>query len=428
MGQPSPTRLAILLVSSLSMTAAIGAQPGQAQSGAGASWQLEGMPKPTVQNAPPTKGVGGKAGGAPLNVGPGWPPADMPQPTVQNAPVAKSAPKISMAKPAKPRLPEATPTRTSTTGSISPIVSEAAAAPAPELPPRPPLAGKRSLAAFKSAPFPYQGAKPYDDQPFFEHAEEGRRGRLSVRTGEVLWEDKVYTDNRVLLYVPKDFAPAQPALMILYFHGHDSRLVRDVERRQGVLHQVEQAGLNAVVVAPQFALDAPDSSAGKFWQPGALATFVDEAAGHLARVSGNKRITPALQKAQIVIIAYSGGYAPAAWALHHGGISDRIAGVVVLDGMYGEYQKFADWIEQRRDAFFISAYGASSRDGNVELRRLIVDRPHRTVMGLAGKLERGAITFIAAPSEVRHQDFAAYAWTRDPITDLLTRLPQFAKH
>ncbi len=425
MGQPSPTRLAILLVSSLSMTTAIGAQPGQAQSGA--SWQLEGMPKPTVQNAPPTKGVGGKAGGVPLSVGAAWPPPDMPQPTVQNAPVAKSAPKIIVAKPIKPRAPEAPSTRTSTTGSISPVGSEPVGATVPELPPRPPLAGKRALAAFKAAPFPYQGTKPYDDQPFLDHVEEGRRGRLSVRTGEVLWEDKVYADNRVLLYVPKDFAPAQPALMILYFHGHDSRLVRDVERRQGVLHQVEQAGLNAVVVAPQFALEAPDSSAGKFWQPGALATFVDEAVGHLARVSGNKRITPALQKAQIVIIAYSGGYAPAAWALHHGGISDRIAGVIVLDGMYGEYQKFADWIEQRRDAFFITAYGASSRDGNIELRRLIVDRPHRTVMGLAGKLERGAITFIAAPSEVRHQDFVAYAWTRDPITDLLMRLPQYSK-
>ena len=393
MRRPSPTRLAFLVVSSVVFTAGAGG-PGRAQTPPGGTWVLEGMP----------------------------------QPLIQNAPLAKAAPKFIVAKPKTPRpVSAATASQPTTTSSIAPLVADQAIPAALPLPQRDPLQGKRALVAFKSAPFPYQGARPYDEQPFFDHIEEGRRGRPSVRTGEILWEDKTYNDNRALLYVPKGFAPTQPALIVLYFHGHDTRLVRDVERRQGVLHQVEQSGLNAVVVAPQFALDAPDSSAGKFWQSGALATFVDEAVGHLARLSGNKRANDKLQKSSIVIVAYSGGYAPAAWALHHGGLGERIAGVVVLDGMYGEYQKFADWIDQRRDAFFISAYGASSRDGNIELRRLIVDRPHRTVAALPAKLERGAITFVAAPSEVRHQDFVVYAWTKDPISDVLMRLPQFAR-
>ena len=53
---------------------------------------------------------------------------------------------------------------------------------------------------------------------------------------------------------------------------------RDVVGRQAVVDQLEASGLNAVLVAPQFAVDALDSSAGHFWLPGAFAAFMDEAA------------------------------------------------------------------------------------------------------------------------------------------------------
>ena len=59
----------------------------------------------------------------------------------------------------------------------------------------------------------------------------------------------------------------------------------------------------------------------------------------------------------VVIVAYSGGYLPAAYSLAHGGARERIKGVVLLDALYGEPDKFARWIEQERGhAFFVSAY------------------------------------------------------------------------
>ena len=50
----------------------------------------------------------------------------------------------------------------------------------------------------------------------------------------------------------------------------------------------------------------------------------------------------------VVIVAYSGGYLPAAYSLAHGGARDRVKGVVLLDALYGEPDKFARWIEQER--------------------------------------------------------------------------------
>src|SRR6185312_9416381 len=41
--------------------------------------------------------------------------------------------------------------------------------------------------------------------------------------------------------------------------------------------QLGHSGLNAVLVAPQLAVDAPDSSAGRFWSPGGFAAFLSEA-------------------------------------------------------------------------------------------------------------------------------------------------------
>jgi hypothetical protein len=42
--------------------------------------------------------------------------------------------------------------------------------------------------------------------------------------------------------------------------------------------QITAAGVNAVLVAPQFAVNAADSSAGKFWEPNGFQRFLDEAA------------------------------------------------------------------------------------------------------------------------------------------------------
>ena len=57
----------------------------------------------------------------------------------------------------------------------------------------------------------------------------------------------------------------------------------------------------------------------------------------------------------VVIVAYSGGYMPASAAISVGGANDRIAGVILLDALYGETDTFADWIAKRHGQSFSSA-------------------------------------------------------------------------
>ena len=89
-------------------------------------------------------------------------------------------------------------------------------------------------------------------------------------------------------------AAAYPARLQSGAAGRDDRLLprqlrdleRDVHRRQQVPRQVAESGLNAVLVAPQLAVDAADSSAGRFYDAGAFRRFVEEAAVRLARLHG----------------------------------------------------------------------------------------------------------------------------------------------
>ena len=165
-----------------------------------------------------------------------------------------------------------------------------------------------------------------------------------------------YSDNRVLVHVPAGFNARQPGMIVLFFHGHRATLERDVRDRQLLPAQISGSGVNAVLVAPQLAYDAPDSNPGRFSERDGLKRFMAGAAAHLARVYGDARAEEAFAKMPVVIVAYSGGFVPAAWGLHVGGLGKRVTGVVLLDALYGELDKFSSWIARNRHAFFVSSY------------------------------------------------------------------------
>ena len=142
----------------------------------------------------------------------------------------------------------------------------------------------------------------------------------------MLWEDTTYSDRRVLLSIPRGFDLRKPSLIVVFFHGNGATLTRDVRNRQQVPRQIVESGLNAVLVAPQFAVDAADSSAGRFWEPGVFAQFMSEAANQLARLHGDARARAVFERAPIVIAAYSGGYHPLAFVLAVGGATERMRG------------------------------------------------------------------------------------------------------
>ena len=289
-----------------------------------------------------------------------------------------------------------------------------------------PSSGNPRIVSFRNSAFPYDGLIPVEKKAFLDVVEtSGRRGHTSPRGG-ISWEDTTFSDRRTLLYVPKNFDIQRPGVIIVFFHGNQAILGRDVMGRQAVPQQVAESGLNAVLVAPQLAVNALDSSAGHFWDDGFFARFLDEAATKLGEIQGAGS-TEKFRAMPVVVVAYSGGYLPAIFALEVGGTGGRVHGVILLDALFGEVERYARWIGQHgAQTFFFSAWSASSAEPNAQLRKQVLGAFPGLVNVLPPSLEPGAIAFQPSAGST-HNDFVTRAWIANPLKAALGRVSEFRR-
>jgi hypothetical protein len=308
------------------------------------------------------------------------------------------------------------------------VTKKAAAPPAPPAPPaglQPLKEAKTQLVAFNASAFPYRGNLPDTNKPFLDAKDGRRRGHTTLR-GDVCWEDTSYSDRRSLLFLPAGYNPQLPSLIVLFLHGQGATLERDVEARQAVPRQISESAQNIALVAPQLAFDAADSSAGNFWRPGHFAAYIDEAAERLMRLYGDRRVGAHFNLAPVVIVSYSGGYLSTAYALERGGAAHRIKGVILLDSLYGDEDKFAAWAAARRRlGFLLSAYTESSKDENATLQGLLAKRRIPFTTTLPASLTPGTMAFISCGTREMHGDFVTRAWTADPLKQALAMIPGY---
>jgi hypothetical protein len=278
-----------------------------------------------------------------------------------------------------------------------------------------------TLVRMKSSAFPYFGDNPASDTPFLNITRGDRRGHISY-SGRIYWQDETYNDSRVLVHVPEHFDVHKPGVIVVFFHGNGATLERDVRDRQLVPQQISHSGVNAVLLAPQMAVDAADSSAGKFWLPSGFKRFMAESAEHLAGLTGDPGSARLFANMPIVIVGYSGGFLPTAWSLEVGGISDRVRGVILLDAVYGELDKFASWIENHRTGFFISSYTHYTARHDRDLMRMLKNKGIPVSEEMDRPLRPGGVIFVETGEGITHRDYVTRAWTQNPIKDVLLKM------
>jgi hypothetical protein len=306
--------------------------------------------------------------------------------------------------------------------------------PTVKTPPADPLAIVKApvirVQSFKYAPFPYSGPGEDGRTPFYDLIDALKRRGHRTPSGDVLIEGITYSDDRTLMYVPAGFDPRRPALIVMFFHGHGSVIERTVMEAD-LPRQITESGANAVLVAPQFAYDAADSSPGKFWRPAAFARFVDEAATKLAQLltpqgADLRRLSGVFNLAPVMLVAFSGGYKPAAYVLARGGAAHRIHSVVLLDALYDEEDKFAAWFASTRQRAFIASFYTESTAGNqAKLRDMLAKRRIASSTSLPASFPHGTAVFIASGTIERHARFVLDGPPRDPVKTILATIPGY---
>ena len=231
------------------------------------------------------------------------------------------------------------------------------------------------IAELGNAPFPV-GPDAVDQRglPFWHgvDAASGQRYR-DLGPGRRYTEAATYSDARVLVHGARGFDPAKPFRLVLFLHGHGSEIEATVGRALDLPGQVDRSGVNAVLIAPQLALDAQESVPGKFVEPGRAAAFADEASGVLRRMLGGD--DAAWRRAPIVVVAYSGGYRTAAQIVVRGGLEGRIEGVILLDAIFGDAGIYAAWLaRQHHRAFLYALYTRSSLEETTLLKTSLIER------------------------------------------------------
>jgi hypothetical protein len=287
------------------------------------------------------------------------------------------------------------------------------------------------LQAFRYGPFPYSGLGEDGRHPFYDTVDGLKRRGHRTPSGVVLWEGTTFGDNRVMLHVPAGFNPRRPALMVIFSHGHGSIIERTVTVDADLPRQIAESGANAVLVAPQFAYDAADSSPGKFLRPGGFARFIDEASAKLAQLmtprgASLRWLSGVFNKAPVMLVAFSGGYKAAAFVLARGGAAHRMHSLVLLDALYDEEDKFARWFAGARSrAFLASLYTESTAPNQAKLRDMLARRRIASTTSLPAHFSRGAAVFVDSGSIERHKRFVLEGPPREPVKAILAATPGF---
>jgi hypothetical protein len=258
---------------------------------------------------------------------------------------------------------------------------------------------QRFTASLASAPFPYDGPTPDGGRPFFDARDPKTRQRAhTTGDGNVLPEDPHYTDDRVLFHLPPNFDPARPIEILVFFHGHGSEIERTVVDDLDLPGQIDRSKRNMVLIAPQLAREAPDSSPGKLGLPDGLKNLLDEAARVLAERSGGT--DAAFRKAPVILSAFSGGYRSVAFSLARGGVANRVAGVLLLDAIYGDVKHFANWMLERwQDGFFVSLAGPSTQKWQEELRSVLAQRQRRPRGWMPARITPGVHALVSVSTD-----------------------------
>jgi hypothetical protein len=157
-----------------------------------------------------------------------------------------------------------------------------------------------------------------------------------------------YADPTVLVFIPHHHRVGRDATVstVVHFHGHNTTAERSIVAHQ-LREQLFESKQNAILVVPQLAVMAADSSVGKLEAHGGFARMLTDTLRTLdvatvRSAAGPAALQPDSELGRVCVSAHSGGYHAAACALRSGGITVHEA--YLFDALYADVDIFREWV------------------------------------------------------------------------------------
>jgi hypothetical protein len=158
-------------------------------------------------------------------------------------------------------------------------------------------------------------------------------------------------DDSVVVFVPKRyrFREGEGVSALVHYHGHNTSAERAVSAH-ALREQLVDSRQNAILIAPQLALFAPDSSCGRLAARSGLARLLGSALSTVARAGraslSEGRFPESAKLGRVCLSAHSGGFHAAACSLLEGGVD--VSETYLFDALYAQKEVFRDWVLARR--------------------------------------------------------------------------------
>jgi hypothetical protein len=160
-----------------------------------------------------------------------------------------------------------------------------------------------------------------------------------------------YDDDTVFAFVPAHYRyrTEEGVAALVHFHGHNTSAERAMAAHE-LREQLADSRQNAILVVPQLAVFAADSSCGRLEAAGGLERLLGDvvpAVASTGRVTlGECAFPEDAPLGTVCVSAHSGGYHAAACALRSGNVEVRET--YLFDALYAETDAFRDWVVARR--------------------------------------------------------------------------------
>ena len=241
-------------------------------------------------------------------------------------------------------------------------------------------------------------------------------------------------NNKVAVHFPATFNTSAPFVLCVFMHGLGGDVPFEDHIRKAIA-QIASSSTNTLLVAPHFG-DGDDP--GTFEDTGGFSSFVAELRTVLPSLLASAAIADyAATKAPIVLVGFSGGWKPLKAVLNGllalgkaDPIADRVAGIVLLDSVYGPISSagIIAWQQSRRaQTALLSIYGRDTADDAKASNLTLIDTLKKTgpVLTPASWAElkdfpAGAVAFFEVPTA--HLQIPSDGPPASPIASFLSLL------